>query len=69
MSVRNDLTENTISGIVTSAIPKKNKGPTITRKFGIHQESGIEMRVEITGINKKNMVTNPLSLWVAVNAI
>ena len=67
--MRNDFSENTASGRVTSAMPEKNKGLTITCKFGIHQESGIDMRVDITGTNRKNMVTKPLSLCVSVSAI
>ena len=45
--MRNDFSENTASGRVTSAMPKKNKGLTITCKFGILQESGIDSDYEI----------------------
>jgi hypothetical protein len=46
----------------------KNIGPTANRKSGIHQDKGTVIRAESAGINKKNIVTKPLSLSVVVNA-
>lgn len=48
--------------------PDTNVGPTATRKSEIQSESGNDISAEIAGMTRKNIVTKPLSLWVAVSA-
>ena len=43
-------------------------GPRAMRKSKIHKDSGHEISDESIGINKKNIVTKPLSLSVDVSA-
>ena len=60
--------KNKSNGMVIITKPMKNIGPTTKRKSGSHDESGTVMSAESAGINRKNIVTKPLSLFVAVNA-
>ena len=51
------LSDNRRSGVVTSAMPKKNPGPEMKRKSAIHRDSEKEISEVKAGINRKNIVT------------
>lgn len=46
----------------------KNVGPALNRNAEIHIESGNDIIEDTAGMMRKNIVTNPLSLFVADRA-
>ena len=65
---RFERNDRTMSGKLTNAIPTTKAGPGMKLSVGIHLDRGKEISVEIAGINRKNIVTVPLSLFVSDNA-
>ena len=51
------ISDNRRSGVVTSAMPRKNPGPEMNRKSAIHRDSEKEISEVKAGINRKNIVT------------
>jgi len=56
-AARAALSDNRRSGVVTSAVPRKNPGPETKRKSAIHRDSEKEISEVKAGINRKNIVT------------
>jgi hypothetical protein len=60
--------EKTTSGAITISNPSKNSADRLRCRSLIHSDKGQDMAADITGIARKNIVTNPLSFRVAVSA-
>jgi hypothetical protein len=54
---RREVRDNRKSGIVTSAMPRKNIGRGTNCRPGIQRDSTDEMSAENAGISRKNIVT------------
>ena len=64
-----DFSENNRRDAETTVKPTKNIQLTAKCRSPIHHDKGSDMRAVSAGIQRKNIVTNPLSLAVKVSAI
>jgi hypothetical protein len=61
---RQDFSENTASDAETRSRPAKNNVSAAKDRSVINHDKGNDMRLDRPGTSRKNIVTNPLSLFV-----